>query len=268
MEPNPSKTASQLRSWAIKTGMDDENLCELWKILQNGIFPGAPPEEIGLKYEPPSDDDEEFTASDCPPPAKVPRVFADPLDMSDAIATKQELHDFQTKIDDKLDGIRRTQQKILKLLLEQKRDRENLEALQGGNFGESFSQTYNIPFPLPTIEVLKELDEKLSSEECQRDFIKLLQFFWNSKETSVSKQALAILQRLLDREVAMRLTAVKKTGDKITLKSMSNVWTCIANVFEIKGNWCFDDVETGLGKVLTRASDWNGKRPHRPKNQI
>lgn len=59
--------------------------------------------------------------------------------------------------------------------------------------------------------------------------MKLLQFFWSAKETSVSKQALAILSRLLDREVAMRLTAVKKTGDKITLKSVTNVWACIAS---------------------------------------
>ncbi|XP_015110280.1 uncharacterized protein LOC107036678 [Diachasma alloeum] len=265
MEPNPQRTASQLRSWAIKTGMDDENLCELWKILQNGIFPGAPPEEIGLKAEAPSSDDEEFTASD-EPPAKVARVFADPLDMNDAFVTKKDLQDFQARVDEKLDGISRSQQKILKLLLEQKRDKETLEALQSGTFGESFSQIYNIPFPLPTMENLLDLDEKLLIEDCQRDFMKLLQFFWNPKETSVSKQALAILSRLLDREVAMRLTAVKKTGDKITLKSISNVWTCIANLFEIKGTWCFDDVETGLGKVLTRASDWNGKRPHRSKN--
>lgn len=85
-----------------------------------------------------------------------------------------DLQEFQAKVDEKLDEILRGQRKMLKLLLEQKQGKENLEALQSGNFGESFSQVYNISFPLATMELLFELDTNLQGEDCQRDFVSLM----------------------------------------------------------------------------------------------
>ncbi|XP_071572603.1 uncharacterized protein [Temnothorax nylanderi] len=138
-----------------------------------------------------------------------------------------------------------------------------------GANNQSFTDKYNISFPMRTKDDLSAFQEMLKTNDiCRRDFKAFLYFFVD-RQLNISKSVTNIMKKLVTRELALICTAQKKIDAKIVLKD-TPICDCIidvvVNIIEKHGK-CITQKEiySAIGITLTNAKDWDGHRLHRSK---